>query len=243
MTEPTAARDRVIVALDLERAPALELAATLQGRARWLKVGMTSFYQAGPTIVAELRGMGFEVFLDLKLHDIPHQARGAARSVASLGAQMITVHASGGSEMIEAAVLGAHEGARAAGCMPPAILAVTVLTSIDAATLVSVGVDRAPADQVALLAVVARDAGADGVVCSPQEASAVRRTLGGEALVVTPGVRPAGADVGDQSRTATPAQALRSGASHLVIGRPITADPDPASAFERIVKEIEGAAR
>jgi orotidine-5'-phosphate decarboxylase len=232
-------QDRIIVALDQpDAAGALACARALAGRARWVKVGMTLFYAEGPPVVLALREAGFDVFLDLKLHDIPHQVAGAARAIASLGVRMITVHASGGADMMEAAVEGAREGAEAAGIAPPAILAVTVLTSMDADALASVGVADSPADQVAGLAALARTARAAGVVCSPAEAGAMRALLGPTALVVTPGVRPLWAEAGDQARIDTPAAALRAGASHLVIGRPITGQDDPAAAFDRIVDDI-----
>jgi orotidine-5'-phosphate decarboxylase len=231
-------QDRIIVALDSPDAgTALAMAERLRGRARWVKVGMTLFYAEGPRIVGSLREMGFDVFLDLKLHDIPHQVRGAARALGTLGAGMITVHASGGADMMEAAVEGAREGAAAAGVAPPAVIAVTVLTSMDADALASVGVSDSPADQVVGLAALARTAGVDGVVCSPKEAAAMRALLGERALVVTPGVRPTWADAGDQARVETPGAALAAGASHLVIGRPITGADDPAAAFDRIVQE------
>ena len=231
-------RDRIIVALDLpDAATALSMAERLRGRAVWLKVGMTLFYAEGPAIVRQLRDLGFDVFVDLKLHDIPHQVRGAARSLGALGAGMLSVHASGGADMMEAAVAGAREGAEAAGLTPPAVIAITVLTSMDADTLLSVGVSDSPADQVAGLAALARTAGVDGVVCSPKEAGAMRALLGESALVVTPGVRPAWAEAGDQARVETPSAALAAGASHLVIGRPITGADDPAAAFDRIVDE------
>jgi orotidine-5'-phosphate decarboxylase len=241
MTERTPdMHDRIIVAIDApDAASALGIADALAGRAGWLKVGMTLFYAEGPPIVSELRRRGFEVFLDLKLHDIPHQVRGAARSLASLGARMITVHASGGADMMEAAVEGAREGAAAAGLTAPAVLAVTVLTSMDAETLASVGVADSPADQVAGLVALARTAGVAGVVCSPAEAGAARALLGPQALVVTPGVRPLWAEAGDQRRIDTPSAALAAGASHLVIGRPITGANDPAAAFDRIAAEIQ----
>ncbi len=227
--------DRIIVALDQPNlAEALACARKLAGHAGWVKVGMTLFYREGPAVVAAMRDLGFEVFVDLKLHDIPHQVEGAARSLGALGAGMLTVHASGGAAMIEAAVRGAREGAAAAGVHPPAVIAVTVLTSMDADALASVGVTDTPADQAAGLAALAKTAGADGVVCSPQEAADLRALLGPTALIVTPGVRPAGADAGDQARIATPAAALAAGASHLVIGRPITDAPDPVAAFEAI---------
>lgn len=232
-------RDRIIVALDhADLASALVCARALQGHARWLKVGMTLFYREGPEAVRTLREMGFDVFLDLKLHDIPHQVEGAARSVASLGAAMLTVHASGGAAMMEAAVRGAESGAAAAGMPAPAVIGVTVLTSMDAETLTSVGVCDPMADQVAGLAALAKTSGLAGVVCSPQEAADLRALLGARAYVVTPGVRPAGADAGDQSRVATPGEALSAGASHIVIGRPVTGAADPAAAFEAIVAGI-----
>jgi len=232
-------RDRIIVALDQpDLAGALACARTLVGRARWVKVGMTLYYREGPAAVAALRQLGFDVFVDLKLHDIPNQVEGAARSLGALGAGMLTVHAGGGAPMIEAAMLGARSGAEAAGMPAPAVIAVTVLTSMDAETLRSVGVNDTPADQAAGLAALARTAGADGVVCSPLEAADMRALLGPRALVVTPGVRPAGSDAGDQSRIATPAAAFAAGASHLVIGRPITGATDPAAAFESIVADL-----
>lgn len=236
------ARDRLIVALDLDARDALDIARSLEGTVRWLKVGMTLFYERGPEIVEHLQALGFDIFLDLKLHDIPHQVAGAAETVARLGVQMLTVHASGGSTMIEAALEGARRGAADAGVAPPAVIAVTVLTSFDDAMLSAVGVGRAAVEQVPLLARVARTGRADGVVCSPHEAAAMRELLGEAALVVTPGVRPTWAATDDQARIATPYAALEAGASHLVVGRPITAAPVPAEAAERIVTEMEGAA-
>lgn len=230
-------REAIIVALDTDMHTALSLARSLQGRARWVKVGMTLYYAEGPGAIARFRDMGFEVFLDLKLHDIPHQVEGAAREISRLGVGMFTVHASGGAAMMQAAVRGACEGSKECGIDAPSVLAVTVLTSMDDADLGSVGVSAAAATQVDRLGSLARDAGVQGVVCSPQEAAAMRELLGSERLVVTPGVRPEWASAGDQARIATPRQALESGASHLVIGRPITAADKPATAFERIVEE------
>lgn len=230
-------RDATIVALDTDAHTALALARTLQGRARWVKVGMTLYYAEGPEIVARLRDMGFKVFLDLKLHDIPHQVEGAARQIAHLGVSMFTVHASGGAEMMAAAVRGACEGSQECGADTPDVIAVTVLTSLGDDGLAQIGVHRPASEQVDLLGALARQAGVQGVVCSPLEAAKMRALLGTEALVVTPGIRPAGADAGDQARVATPRAALDAGASHLVIGRPITGDPEPAAAFERIVTE------
>jgi orotidine-5'-phosphate decarboxylase len=233
-------RDRIIIALDQpDLAGALACARALEGRARWVKVGMTLLYREGPGVVAAMRELGFQVFVDLKLHDIPHQVEGAARSLGTLGAGMLTVHASGGAAMMEAAVRGAAVGAEQAGMPAPAVIAVTVLTSMDAETLRSVGVTDPPAEQAAGLAALAKTAGVHGVVCSPQEASDLRALLGPRALIVTPGIRPAGSDAGDQARIATPASALAAGASHIVIGRPITGAPDPVAAFESIVAGLE----
>jgi orotidine-5'-phosphate decarboxylase len=230
----------LIVALDLPRDEALALADSLRGTVRWLKVGMTLFYAEGPEIVARLREKGFDIFVDLKLHDIPHQVAGAAASIARLGAGMFTVHASGGSAMMRAAVESSRRAADEVGLPAPAVLAVTVLTSTDAAGLAETGVDRATPEQVRLLAGLAQHSGVDGVVCSPWEAAEMRVLLGEQALIVTPGVRPAWSESGDQARIATPAAALAAGASHLVIGRPITSAPVPAQAAARILSELEG---
>ena len=235
-SEGTGMRDRIIVALDQrDLGSALACARSLQGHAKWVKVGMTLFYREGPRAVAAMRELGFQVFVDLKLHDIPHQVEGAAASLGALSAGIITVHASGGTAMMEAAVRGATAGALDAGVPRPAVIAITVLTSMDADTLASVGVSDTPSDQAVGLAALARTAGVDGVVCSPREAAEMRALLGPDALVVTPGVRPAGSDAGDQARTATPEVAFAAGASYLVIGRPITGADDPAAAFEAIV--------
>jgi orotidine-5'-phosphate decarboxylase len=203
-------------------------------------VGMTLYYACGPEVVSELRARGFRVFLDLKLHDIPHQVRGAAEAAALAGADLLTVHGLGGSAMVAAARQGVDEAARAREerCR---LLAITVLTSMDADALAAVGVAASPADEVSRLARLACSAGADGVVCSPVEAARMRELLGEDALVVTPGVRPAGSEVGDQSRIATPADAIRAGSSLLVVGRPITQAKDPVAAFDAIASEVAGA--
>jgi len=234
----TVADERVIVALDCSADEAIALATTLRGRVRWLKIGMTLFYANGPHIVGKLKELGFDVFLDLKLNDIPHQVAGAAAEIAKLGVGMFTVHASGGSAMMRAAVESSRRAAEEVGVEAPAVLAVTVLTSTDDAGLAEVGVNSTAAEQVALLGRIAGEAGVDGIVCSPQEAAMIRELLGAEALVVTPGVRPGWSARGDQARIATPADALASGASHLVIGRPITDAPDPVQAVARITTEI-----
>lgn len=233
------AAERIITALDCPRAEALELADKLAGEATWLKVGMTLYYREGPAIVAELKERGFKVFLDLKFHDIPHQVRGAARSAVASGADMITMHTVGGIEMMSAGREGAEEGAREAGIDMPVTLGITVLTSMDAPTLESTGVMRPVEQQVRSLAGLAVQAGLSGVVASPKEAAMLREVMGSDAYIITPGVRPAGSDVGDQKRIATPARALADGASHLVIGRPITQAEDPLAAFRAIVAELQ----
>ncbi|MDR3315277.1 MAG: orotidine-5'-phosphate decarboxylase [Coriobacteriales bacterium] len=249
---PVIPRDKIIVALDCSEQRALDLAQQLKGRASWLKVGMTLYYAAGPRIVQTLKEQGFKVFVDLKLHDIPHQARGAAQSVVAAGADMLTVHGSGGLPMLQAAQEGAdeafaqfaptHESSAASVGEPlrekPITLAVTVLTSLDEATLQQVGVTRTLEQQVAALAQLAQKAGLTGVVASPREAETLRTLLGSKAAIVCPGVRPSGSAQGDQSRVSAPQEALRAGASYLVIGRPITDAPDPAAALEAIVAEL-----
>lgn len=234
------ARDALIVALDTDAKEARALARSLEGAVSWLKVGMTLFYEAGPEIVEHFRALGFHVFLDLKLHDIPHQVEGAAATVARLGAGMLTVHASGGAEMMAAAVRGASSGARDAGVEPPAILAVTVLTSMNDEAMSTIGIERTAAEQVALLARQAKSSGCSGIVCSALEAAAMRTLLGEDALIVTPGIRPLGGRVGDQARVATAAAALDAGASHLVVGRPITTAAVPSEAAKAMITEMEG---
>lgn len=236
-----AASDRLIVALDLPKAEGRSLAQELQGSVGWMKIGMTLFYEAGPGIVSEMTQMGYKVFVDLKLHDIPHQVEGAAESLARLGVGMVTVHASGGGAMVEAAVRGAAAGAHYAGYPPPAILGVTVLTSTDERTLETVGVGGGIGRQVERLAHLAVNAGATGLVCSPREATAAAKIIGSRGYVVTPGVRPAGSALGDQARAETPAYALQAGATHLVVGRPITQAPDPVSSAQSIVQEMSEA--
>lgn len=231
------ARERIIVALDCDRTRALELAGKLSGHATWLKVGMTLFYAEGPDIVREFRKLGFKVFLDLKFHDIPHQVRGAARSAALAGADLLSVHGLGSGAMLAACREGAEEAAEQLGARPK-LVAITVLTSMDQEVLAQIGIDAPVAEEAARLASLAKVSGIDGIVCSPQEAHAMRQLLGEDALIVTPGVRPAGAALGDQSRVATPAAALEAGASHLVIGRPITSADDPVEAYEAIVSEL-----
>ena len=234
----TPASERIIVALDCGRDEAIQLAEKLRGRAKWVKIGMTLYYACGPSIIAAFKQRGYKVFLDLKLHDIPFQIEGAAESAAMTGADMLTMHTLGGVEMLKAGQRGVQKAAKERGENAAATLGITVLTSMVESSLHEIGIDRVPADQVALLAEVAKEAGISGVVASPQEAAQLREILGPRAYIVTPGVRPVGVDKGDQSRTATPAQAFENGASHIVIGRPITRAEDPAAAFDAIVAEV-----
>ncbi len=231
------ARDRVIVALDCDRACALDLAAKLSGHARWLKVGMTLFYSEGPEIVRAFKELGFKVFLDLKFYDIPHQVRGAARSASLTGADLLSVHGMGSGAMLAACREGAEEAAESRDERTK-LVAITVLTSMSQDSLTEIGIDNVVADEAARLAKLGVSNGTDGIVCSPMEAEEMRALLGPDALIVTPGVRPAGAALGDQTRVATPSQAIQRGASHIVVGRPITGADDPVAAFENIVSEL-----
>jgi orotidine-5'-phosphate decarboxylase len=226
-------QDRLIVALDFPAAPqALAFVERLEGTCTWLKVGMELYYSAGNGFIETLRERGFEVFLDLKLHDIPNTVAGAVRSVAGNGASLLTVHAAGGESMLKAAA----EAAQAPGA--PGLLAVTVLTSMDAAELSGVGVTDTPATQVLRLARLTKKCGINGMVCSPEEVGLLRQDLGGDAVLVTPGIRGVGDVVGDQKRVATAAEAIARGSSMLVVGRPITRAAHPAEAASAILAEI-----
>jgi orotidine-5'-phosphate decarboxylase len=224
---------RLIVALDFpDAAAALACADQLAGSVSWFKVGLELYLAAGERIVRDLKQRGHSVFLDLKLHDIPNTAASAVRSLSQLEPDMLTVHAAGGRAMLNAAA----EAARSLP-HPPRLLAVTVLTSMDTAALAETGVPSSPVEQVLRLARLAAECGIEGMVCSPAEAAALRSALP-KALLVTPGIRPAGADAGDQKRIATPQFALAAGASMLVIGRPITAAADPKAAAQAILSDM-----
>ncbi|MFN3544427.1 MAG: orotidine-5'-phosphate decarboxylase [Thiobacillus sp.] len=228
---------KIIVALDFpDAASALALAGRLDPALCRVKVGKELFTVAGPELVRALVARGFEVFLDLKFHDIPNTVAAACRAAAGLGVWMMNVHASGGRRMMAAA-----QEALAGLPKRPLLIAVTVLTSMSAEDLNEVGVAGAPADQVLRLARLTQSCNLDGVVCSAQEAALLRADLGADFRLVTPGIRPAGADTGDQRRVMTPAEALRAGATDLVIGRPITAAPDPLAALKAIQTEIQNA--
>jgi orotidine-5'-phosphate decarboxylase len=220
-------KDRICAAIDFPSWSAAEpFARAVAAEVGMLKVGLELFVAEGPPVVRAAAALGKPVFLDLKLHDIPNTVEGAARSAAASGASLLTVHASGGAEMVRAAVRGAGPGVR--------VLAVTVLTSLDAAALGTIGLAGPPEDAVVRLAKLAVGAGAGGIVCSPHEVAAVRAAVGQGPLLVIPGVRPAGAAKGDQARVATPAEAVRSGADVLVIGRPLREGGDPAAAARAI---------
>lgn len=241
------AKDKLIVALDVETpGQAIDLVRQLRDVAGMFKVGSTLFTAAGPKIVQDIIALDAKVFLDLKFHDIPHQVAGAARSATELGVSLFTIHASGGSEMMRRAVESVANVADKTG-MRSAVLAITVLTSIDAAILAEIGVNSPPAESVSRLLKLAEAAGVDGVVASPQEIENIRRAVSNpEFLVVTPGIRPSANDTNatreDQKRVATPGAAIAAGASYLVVGRPITSASDPVAAAQQIVAEMQQAA-
>ena len=236
--------DRIIVALDgMAPAQALACAAAVP-QLRWVKVGLELFVAGGPSVVQQLRDQGKRVFLDLKFHDIPATMAGACRSAARLGAELITVHACAGVEALQAAQAAAQDSAAAAGLPAPTLLAVTVLTSWDPARFAAeLAIDEPVEAYVPRLAQLAAAAGIGGCVCSPLEVAALRAAHPEPFALVTPGIRPAGAALGDQQRVLTPAQAIAAGSSQLVIGRPITAAPDPAAAFAACCRELEGSGR
>jgi orotidine-5'-phosphate decarboxylase len=233
--------DRLAVALDFpSEHEALALLERLGSTCQWFKVGMELYYAAGNSIVHQLRDRGFDVFLDLKLHDIPNTVAGAVRSATQAGASLLTIHATGGAAMMHAAA----EAAQAPNS--PRLLAVTVLTSMDANELAGIGITASPAEQVLRLAKLAQASGINGMVCSPEEVDLLRNETGPDTLLVIPGIRPAGGAIqgvfgDDQKRIATPAHAIAHGASMLVVGRPITRAHNPAQAAQAILDEIEQA--
>ena len=230
----------ILVALDVESAAkAIELADTLRGSVGGFKIGKQLFTAAGPSMVRELTSRGDRVFLDLKFHDIPNTVAGAVQSAVATGAWMVNVHASGGSAMMKAAAEAAKKTADALSRPRPLVIAVTVLTSMNDEALQEIGVGRTMMDQVVHLARLTQSAGLDGVVASPLEIAAIRSACGSDFQIVTPGIRPAdqqGKD--DQARTMTPAEAMAAGSSYMVIGRPITAAPNPREAAEKIAASL-----
>ncbi len=231
---------QLIVALDVQtRAEAVEKVKAIGDGVGFYKIGLELFTAEGPDVVKAVKDLGKKVFLDLKFHDIPRTVERAVRSGGKLGVDLMTIHSVGAGAMIRAAVEAAAEFGEAG----PKILAVTVLTSLDQNDLADVGiVGRTPAEQVAAMARFATENGAHGLVCSPMEVGSLSKSLRAGTLFVTPGVRPAGAAVGDQKRVATPADAVRDGATHLVVGRPILAASDPVAAARSILAEMGGAA-
>lgn len=230
----------ILVALDVESAAkAIALVDLLRDSVGGFKIGKQLFTAEGPSMVRELTGRGDRVFLDLKFHDIPNTVAGAVQSAVATGAWMVNVHASGGSAMMAAAAEAAKKTADALSRPRPLVIAVTVLTSMNDRSLREIGVERTMMDQVVHLARLAQSAGLDGVVASPLEVAAIRNACGADFQIVTPGIRPAeqqGKD--DQARTMTPAEAMAAGSSYMVIGRPITAAPNPREAAEKIAASL-----
>ncbi|MEY2519352.1 MAG: orotidine-5-phosphate decarboxylase [Verrucomicrobiota bacterium] len=230
---PIEARDRLIVALDFPtQAKALALVSVLSGSVSIYKIGLQLYTVAGPAIVQAVAATGAKIFLDLKLHDIPNTVAKAVTAAGELGVHMLTIHLSGGSAMLRAAV----------EAKPPALslLGVTVLTSANQETLTEIGIGSELQMQVVRLAELGQKCGVDGLITSPQEVSVLRERLGQEMMLVTPGVRPTWAGADDQMRFTTPSEALKRGADYLVIGRPITAHADPPAAVKRLLEEIGG---
>jgi orotidine-5'-phosphate decarboxylase len=236
MTAMSAA-ERVCVALDFpSREEVLKAARRFGGRVGWLKIGLEAFVAAGPALVEEAAQTGSKIFLDLKFHDIPATVAGAVASAARSGAAMVNVHASGGRAMLEAA----RDAAARSGL--PKLIAVTLLTSLDPRALADLPMAGNPEAIARRLALLAQASGLAGVVCAASDLPGIRSACGPDFFTVVPGIRPAGADVADQKRIATPAAAVEDGADLLVIGRPITAAPDPDAALAGILAEIERAA-
>lgn len=228
----------LIVALDVNsRAEASRAISLLPPEIQWVKIGLELFCAEGPSVLAPMREQNLAVFLDLKLHDIPKTVEKAVKSASKHGVQLLTIHASGGRDMIRAA----SDAAREIGENAPKIVAVTALTSLQQSDLADLGIQRTMPDHVRALAHLAIDAGADGLVCSPLETALLRRELGPTPLLVTPGIRAQNDEKGDQKRTLSAGDATRAGASHLVVGRPILAAPDPALAATRLIEEIRAA--
>lgn len=229
---------KIIIALDVDsREEGISLVRQLKDT-HIFKVGLQLFTALGPSLIDELQSLGKKVFLDLKLHDIPNTVAGAVRMGIRHGVQMMTLHASGGKEMMASAVQSSREEADNMGMEPPLLLAVTVLTSLKSENLKEIGVDSETMDQVVNLAGLAQQAGIRGIVCSPQEIETVKKKFGTDLSIVAPGIRPHWAAAGDQKRIMTPSEAIEKGADFLVIGRPITKAASPRDAFLRIVDEL-----
>jgi orotidine-5'-phosphate decarboxylase len=234
----------LIVALDVEEfAVAARLAEALAPLGVWFKVGYEPLYGYGDAIRARLAELGANVFLDAKLHDIPRTVEAGVRALVRPGTRIVTVHALGGNDMLQAAVAGASERAADLGIDAPEIFAITLLTSIAPEDLGELGLTGGPGENVMRLAALARDARCAGVVCSPHEARDLKSFFGADFSVLCPGIRPTGAAAGDQKRVATPRSAVAAGANYLVVGRPIVAAPDPVAAAREIIAEMDAAVR
>ncbi len=232
--------DRIIVPLDVPTvAEAIVLLDTLPQVNTW-KVGLELFVATGTQILSELKTRQKHIFLDLKFHDIPNTVAGACRAAAQYGVDLLTIHSTSGSIALQAAQAALQEGAEAAGCPPPRLIAITLLTSFSSRALAfELKIPLELPEYALQMALLAQESGLAGAVCSPQELPLLRRTCGDAFLLVCPGVRPAWAETGDQQRSLTPAAALQAGADYLVIGRPITTHTDPAAAFTRICEELD----
>jgi orotidine-5'-phosphate decarboxylase len=240
----TRLRERLIVGLDVDAAPAAaELVRRLGEAVRFYKIGKQLFVHGGPDMVRMVRANGADVFLDLKFHDIPNTVAAAGVEAARLGVRFFNIHASGGLGMMERTVADVERVCRAERLRRPKILGVTVLTSLDDADLARVGVGSKAGTQVVRLARLARRAGLDGVVASPREIARIRRACGADFLIVTPGVRPEGTDANDQKRMLTPGAAISAGADYLVVGRPVVTAADPVVAANAIVADMTRGAR
>ena len=224
--------NRIIIPLDFNYSQAINIAKTLDPNICRLKVGSQLFTSSGPKVINELHSLGFDIFLDLKFHDIPNTVHESVKSAADLGVWMVNVHASGGSKMLEAsnkALLGYEN--------PPLLIGVTVLTSLSEEEIKEIGL-KGIKGQVLQLAGLVKDNGLDGVVCAASDTTAIKSKFGEEFLTVSPGIRPANSNTNDQSRVATPSEAIKNGSDYLVIGRPVTGSKNPKDALEKIYKEI-----
>ena len=224
--------NRIIIPLDLDYSQAISIAKTLDPNICRLKVGSQLFTSSGPKVIKELHSLGFDIFLDLKFHDIPNTVHESVKSAADLGVWMVNVHASGGSKMLEAsnkALLGYEN--------PPLLIGVTVLTSLSEEEIKEIGL-KGIQGQVLQLAGLVKDNGLDGVVCAASDTTAIKSKFGEDFLAVTPGIRPTNSNTNDQSRVATPSEAIKNGSDYLVIGRPVTGSKNPKEALEKIYKEI-----
>lgn len=228
-------KEKIIIALDVNTIKEVErLLNILSPHIRIFKVGTELFYSLGPKVIELIKKYDRDVFLDLKLHDIPNTVKSSSRALARLGIFMFNVHALGGSDMMKASLEGAEEESEKLGIARPRILGVSILTSLDKKALEQIGIDKSPEEAVLKLARLTKESGLDGVVASPQEASRLRKEMGKDFLIVTPGIRPEGLEVDDQRRTATPKEAFSKGADYIVIGRPITKAKDPIKIIESL---------